>query len=105
MEDDRAGAAGQGGMRASVVLGARGQGRGVRSAGAASQEQEASERLGKLGGAALRWGCLRSRRSVGGRRERLCALSGEREWAAVDVMRAVFVRAGLVFVVLPSLER
>lgn len=80
MEDDQPGAAGQGGMRASVGLGWGGRGRGV-----AAQEQqlrrskqEASE-LRSSGGAWWRVEerLVCGRRWAGGREARLCA-QGER---------------------------
>lgn len=108
MEDDQPGAAGQGGMRPSVGLGWGGGGRGR---GVAAQEQqlrgskqEASE-LRSSGGAWWRVEerLVCGRRWAGGREARLCAQGERRGWAVVDV-RAVFVRAGLLFVVLRSLD-
>lgn len=107
MEDDQPGAAGQGGMRASVGLGWGGRGRGV-----AAQEQqlrrskqEASE-LRSSGGCVVAGGGASRLRAALGRRKggaALCAGRERRGWAVVDV-RAVFVRAGLLFVVLRSLD-
>lgn len=94
-----------------AAVGRAGLGGGGRGRGVAAQEQqlrgskqEASE-LRSSGGAWWRVEerLVCGRRWAGGREARLCAQGERRGWAVVDV-RAVFVRAGLLFVVLRSLD-
>lgn len=93
--------------RRSGWAGGGGSGPGRRSAGAAaSQEQAGGERAAELGGCVVAGGGASRLRAALGRRKggaALCAGRERRGWAVVDV-RAVFVRAGLLFVVLRSLD-